>query len=156
MAKTNNKNFWTAVVLIAFGLALALGGIGAARNIANILITVIGVVLIAYGIVSILSLGLMLVGIIEIVIGVIIIIFSWTILWIALLILGIALVVYGLRGLASNKKTYFLSSLFQLVAGILVLLVSFGNHFAWEFVNILYIIAGTLMIVDGVLILANK
>ena len=156
MAKTNNKNFWLAVVLIVFGLALALGGIGAAQNIANILITIIGVILIAYGIVSIFSLGLMLLGIIEIAIGVVIIVFSWTILWIALLILGIALVVYGIRGLLSKQKAYFLSSVLQLVAGVLILLVSFGNRFAWEFVNVLYIISGVLMIVDGVLILANK
>ena len=53
MAKTTNKNFWPAVILIVLGLALALGGIGAAKNIANVLITIIGVILIAYGILSI-------------------------------------------------------------------------------------------------------
>lgn len=156
MAKTTNKNFWPAVILIVLGLALALGGIGAAKNIANVLITIIGVILIAYGILSIFSLGLMLLGIIEIAVGVVIIVFSWTILWVALLILGISLIIYGLRGLLGEKKAYFLSSLLQLAAGVLVLLVSFGNHFAWEFVNVLYIIAGVLMVVDGVLILANK
>ena len=65
MAKTTNKNFWPAVILIVLGLALALGGIGAAKNIANVLITIIGVILIAYGILSIFSLGLMLLGIIT-------------------------------------------------------------------------------------------
>ena len=156
MAKTTNKNFWPAVILIVLGLALALGGIGAAKNIANVLITIIGVILIAYGILSIFSLGLMLLGIIEIAVGVVIIVFSWTILWVALLILGISLIIYVLRGLLGGKKAYFLSSLLQLAAGVLVLLVSFGNHFAWEFVNVLYIIAGVLMVVDGVLILSNK
>ena len=91
---------------------------------------------------------------VVIVIGVIVIVFGWTLLWIALIVLAVLLIVLGLQGLVN--KAPILSTLGQILSGVLILLLAFGNRFAWDFVNVLYIVVGIIMAIDGVLLLLKK
>ena len=142
-----------AIMLIVIGILLALGGVGTAANLLKIALVVIGVIFIAYGIVAILA-GALPFGIIEAVLGIIIIIFDVKILWIAYIVLAIVMILSGISNL--TKKLPVLPSLLQIGEGVLILLLAFGNRFAWSFVNVVYIVIGVIMIINGVLLIIEK
>src|SRR5574344_2087032 len=139
-----SNSIWYAIAMIVIGACLLFGGVNGATQIVSIAITVIGVILIVLGILNIVHKNTVY-GIIELIVGILVIVFGWTMAWIALIVLAVIMVVYGIQGLI--KKNGLWASLGELLVGILILLVAFGNHFAWSFVNVLFIIAGALMIV---------
>ena len=87
-------------------------------------------------------------------IAILVIVFGWTLFWIALIVIAVLMIVLGIQGL--TKKASAISALGQVLAGVLILLLAFGNKFAWNFVNVLYIVAGVIMAIDGFLLLLKK
>lgn len=150
---SDNVRVLTAIFMIVIGIGLALGGVGFAGNIINILLTVLGVLIIVFGVLNLLG-GDPVYGIGEIVIGILVIVFGWTLFWIALIVIAVLMIVLGIQGL--TKKASAISALGQVLAGVLILLLAFGNKFAWNFVNVLYIVAGVIMAIDGFLLLLKK
>ena len=153
--KMNKSNAYvlTAIFMIIIGIGLALGGVGFAGRIINILLTVLGVLIIVFGVLNVLG-GNVVYGIGEIVIGIIVIVFGWTLFWVALIVIAVLMIVLGIQGLMN--KAPVISALGQILSGVLILLLAFGNKFAWDFVNVLYIVAGVIMAIDGFLLLLKK
>lgn len=153
MAKKGKIPSWLiySFVMIFVGILLCVGGASSASDIMGILITVIGVLWIVFGVLDLITADLVS-GILFLVLGILLVIFAWTIAWVAFLVLGILMLVYGLLGLVRKTGTV-LGNILELVLGILILLIAFGNHLAWDFANVFFYIAGALMIVEGILTL---
>ena len=153
MAKKGKIPSWLvySLVMILVGILLCVGGAASASDILGILITVIGVLWIVFGVLDLLTADLVS-GILFLVLGILLVVFAWTIAWVAFLVLGILMLIYGLLGLVRKTGTV-LGNILELVLGILILLIAFGNHLAWDFANVFFYIAGALMIVDGIITL---
>ncbi len=143
-----------AIVMIAVGIMLLFGGVNAANQIMGIIVTLIGVVLIALGIVSILSKNLPY-GIVLLAVGILVVIFAWTLAYIAFILLGVLLFAYGLDDLI-KKRGSIASNLIALLIGISIILLACGSRFSWQFLNILFYIAGALTLVDGIILLVES
>lgn len=156
MAKISKKQsaLIYSILMIAFGIAFVVGGTNTATWLMGAVVTVIGVLVIISGVLSVTTLN-MLTGIVEIAVGVVLIIFAWTIAWIAFIILGAALLAYGIIGLLKHQG-FMAANIVALLIGALVVCMAFGVKGTWEFMNIFYYIVGALMIVDGVLMLFRK
>lgn len=152
-SKKDNITLFTAIFMIVMGIGLAIGGAGFAGRVISILLTVLGVLIIVFGVLNVLGANVVY-GIGEIVIGIIVIVFGWTLLWVALIVIAVLMILLGLQGLIN--KAPILSTIGQILAGVLILLLAFGNNFAWSFVNVLYIVAGVVMAIDGLLLLLKK
>ena len=125
-------------------------------GVISIVMTVLGVFLIVYGILDILS-KQVLVGIIKIVLGAIIIVFGWVFVSIILYIVAGVLIVFGIyslyllfRGKAKGTNPIvtvlvYIIPVFYIVIGVL-LLFNQGETISWVF-----IVSGILLIIDGCL-----
>ena len=152
-ARRNLSWLWYAILMIVVGIMLIVGGATAANDIMGTIVTVMGVVYIVIGILDIFTLD-PVDGIIFLVIGILMIIFAWTIAWVAFLVFGILMFAYGLVGLIRHTGNV-VANILDLVLGIMIILVGFGNNYAWDYVNIFFYVAGALMIVDGIIVLAK-
>ena len=157
----SNNNLLLALVFIILGVCLMLGGFGAAQSMSSILFTVMGIVLIVLGVLSAVA-GLIPVAVIQLLLGILMVVFAWTLTWIAFLVIGIFLLVTGIQGLG-NKRSSKLVSILDFVIGLLLILRAFGYYIpsdwgAWvaTLLNVLTIVAGALLAVDGVLILIGR
>ena len=156
ISKANNS-LLVAIVFMILGVCLMLGGFGAASNAMNIIFTVMGIVLVVLGVLSAVA-GLIPLAVIELFLGVLMIVFAWTLTWVAFLVIGIYLFVVGLLGMM-KKGGNTLASVIDFVIGLLLILRAFGVHLQGDWVgtalNIITIIAGALLLVDGVLMLIH-
>ncbi len=119
----------------------------------GILMTVVGVLLIALGISDALKGKELVKGAVEIVCGIAIIICGWAITDLVLLILGIVLAIKSGIELAKNYKKGFkanLESIVTLVIGILLIVAK------WAFMNAMCVIAGIIFLINAVLALFGK
>lgn len=119
----------------------------------NILMTVIGVIFIALGIIDIIQGGGLLKGIIEIVIGAVIITCGWTIATWALLIFGVLLIIKGALDLIKNLGkglSAMLAPIVTIVIGVLLVVSKFA------LIDVICIIAGVVFIINAVLTLFGK
>lgn len=95
-------------------------------------------------------------GAICLAVGLLIVIFAWTLVWIAFLALGVSLLTLGILGLVRHAG-WILVNIIGLVIGIAIVFLSFGINFAWakNVMQILSILCGVALFVDGVLLLAK-
>ncbi len=142
-------NLVTCAVYAVIGLLLIIlrgGSLG-------ILMTVVGVLLIALGIVDVVRDKETVKGVVEAVIGVVIIVCGWTIASIVLLIFGILLIVKGVMDAWENRKKGFkalISPLITIVIGICLVVAK------WALMDVLCIIAGVIFLINAVLVLFGK
>jgi hypothetical protein len=140
-----------ALLLIVFGILFLIGGAGTATHLMEIFVTVMGVALIVWGVLSIAHKDVTA-GIIQILVGVLLIVFSWTVIWIAYIALGIGLAIIGVSGIV-QKQGRLVTNIVDLIIGIVLILLAFGVQGAWSAANVFFYIVGALMIVDGIMVL---
>ena len=153
MAKSKSSkistNLLTAIAYAIIGLLLIIlkgGSLG-------ILMTVIGVLLVALGIVDVVKNKQTIKGIIEAILGIVIIVCGWTVADIVLLVFGIVLIVKGILEFVKVYKNGFgamLSPLVTIVIGILLVIAR------WTLLDVICIIAGVIFLVNAVLVLLGK
>lgn len=142
-----------AVALILIGVLFC----ALRTTMLNVLLTLVGVVLIALGIYDLVRKKYVK-GALEIAAGIVIIICGWTIVEITLLILGIVFIAYAVYSIIEsapkiksskgvNKVLAILNPILLLVFGIL-LVVSY-----WALGDVICIIIGVVAIVDGISLL---
>ncbi len=155
-SKKNNERLTNIIISIAM---LILGVLFCAlrSQFVSALITVIGAMLIVYGIYQIIK-KQYLEGALECVIGIGIIAMGWTIVDISLLILGILLVVYAIYLIittlpliksANGQKLFNMLStpMLSLVLGIILIVAR------WYMIDALFIALGAILIASGGVIL---
>ncbi len=152
---TKTQTAILAITMMLIGIALAIGGTGFLTNAFEVIVTIIGVFLIAFGIVCFVS-HVFPMGAICLAVGLLIVIFAWTLVWIAFLALGVSLLTLGILGLIRHAG-WILVNIIGLVIGIAIVFLSFGINFAWakSVMQILSILCGVALFVDGVLLLAK-
>ncbi len=154
--KIRTTPIWYAIVLMIIGALLIVGGSSAAENISKWMVTVIGIVLIVFGVLSAAS-GLVSIGIVEILFGVLMVVFAWLFYWVAFLFLGTCLFAYGIRNLALHSG-FILTNIIDLIVGLAIILLSMGFRFQWNaiLIEVIYIVAGAMMFIDGIMMLIGK
>ena len=155
MAKSKSKlnlstnNIIACAIYAIIGLLLVIlrsGSLG-------ILMTVVGALLIALGIIDIVKNKDLTRGIIEAVIGVAIIVCGWVIADIVLLIFGILLIIKGIMDLIKNYK----NGIWAIVeAGIIIVIGILLVIAKWTLMDVICIIAGVIFIINAVLVLFGK
>ena len=149
MAKKTNSELFSSILYIVIGLLLVifrLETIGWAMTIAGIVFVVSGILeLIKKNWVG---------GGVSLVIGIAILILGWTVAGIVLLVLGVLLAIKGIVALVNalkKTKTNALDLVFPILTVVVGLMLAFGNG-----LEIMIIIVGVLLIVDGALGLLNS
>ncbi len=147
---------WYSILMIVIGALLIAGGSSAASSISQVMVTVIGVLLLVFGILNTIS-GFITLGVIQLLFGILMIVFAWLFCWLAFLVLGIVLFAYGIQGLA-RKDGWFLTNIIDIVIGVAIILLSLGFKLNWAatLVEIIYIAAGVLLVIDGILSLIKR
>ncbi len=147
---------WYAILLMVIGILLIIGGSGAAESITKGIITVVGLLIAAFGIITLIAGGFIM-GVILILFGILIAVFAWFFYWLCFLILGVVLFASGVSRLA-NHQGWILTNIVNLVVGIAIVLLSLGFKLQWAeiAVEILYIVAGALLLLDGILALVKR
>lgn len=143
------NNIVTCAVYAVIGLLLIIlqgGSLG-------ILMTIIGVLLIALGIVDIIKGKDLFKGIVELAIGIAIIVLGWIITDIVLLIFGILLIVKGALEMIKVAKDGFsamISPIVTVVIGVLLVVAK------WALLDVFCIIAGVVFLINAVLTLFGE
>ena len=147
---------WYAGRLMVIGALLIIGGSGAAESITKGIITAVGVLLAAFGIVSLIT-GDFIMGVVLILFGILIAVFAWFFYWLCFLILGIVLFASGVTRLVYHRG-WIITNIVNLVVGVAIVLLSLGFKLEWAQVAVeaLYITAGVLLLLDGILILVKR
>ena len=147
---------WYAILLMVIGILLIIGGSGAAESITKGIITVVGVLLAVFGVINAIA-GFFVMGVIQILFGILIAVFAWFFYWLCFLILGIVLFASGISRLMRHQG-WIVTNIVNLVVGIAIIILSLGFKFEWAqvAVEILYIFAGVLLLLDGILILVKR
>ena len=141
---------------MVIGALLIIGGSGAAESITKGIITAVGVLLAAFGIVSLIA-GNFIMGVVLILFGILIAVFAWFFYWLCFLILGIVLFASGVTRLVYHRG-WIITNIVNLVVGVAIVLLSLGFKLEWAQVAVeaLYITAGILLLLDGILILVKR
>lgn len=119
----------------------------------GILMTVVGLLLLAMGIVDVVKNKETVKGIIEAVAGLAIIVFGWTVASIVLLIFGIFLIVKGVMELFQNMSNGFmamLSSIVTIIIGVLLVIAK------WTLLDVMCLVAGIIFMINAALVLFGK
>ena len=149
MAKKTNSELFSSVLYIIIGILLVIfrsETIGWAMTVAGIVFVISGILeLIKKNFVG---------GGISLVIGIAILVLGWTVAKIVLLVLGILVAIKGILALvaAINKsKKNALDFVFPVLTTVGGLMLAFGN-----LADIMIVIAGVLLIIDGAIGLFNS
>ena len=143
------ENILTCAVYAVIGLLLCIlqgGSLG-------ILMTVIGVLLIAMGIMDAVKNDDIVKGIAEMVVGVVVIVCGWLIADIVLLLFGIFLVLKGGFEIYKNYKKGFkalIPAIITVLIGILLIIAK------WTLMDIMCVVAGVIFIINAVLTLFGR
>ena len=144
MAKKKNSSFFTSLLYIIIGVLL----IVFRDQTLGWAMTAAGVFFVISGILDLLRRNV-LGGVVSVIIGVAVLVLGWTVAHIVLLVLGILIAVKGivsfLDAFKRSKKT-LLSILFPIFTVVVGLMLAFGNA-----LSIMILVAGILLVVDGVL-----
>lgn len=146
----------TAIALIVIGLLFCIFRSG----MLSVLLTIVGVVLIAVGVFDMFKKNYLR-GAIELAVGIIIIACGWTIVDVTLLLLGIVFIVYSIYTIISvapaikeesgfNKVMVILNPVLMLIFGILLVVAK------WTLGDAICIVIGVIAIIDGVSLLIRK
>lgn len=160
MENKKNNNLISGLIMIIIGiLFLIFQG-----KILGVLFTILGVLLIAFGIIDIIN-NNPAVGLVKIIIGILIIVFGWTVIKICLYIVAVLLIIYGVLGLISLLRykargtsplitiLLYLSPILDIACGVLL----FVNQIVA--INYVFIFFGILLLIDGLILIltpANK
>lgn len=145
-------NLISAILYIVIGICMLFGGTdGAIRVIAYI----IGALFIIDGVLELILVNDFIGGIIAAVIGVAVIVLGAFVAKYFLYILGALLALYGIYHIIVGRKTTaaLIINALMLVAGILLII---GNAVTGTIVQVFCIIAGVVLIIQGVLALLGK
>lgn len=145
----NNQALINAIALIVMGILFCIFRAG----MINVLLTIVGVVLIALGIYDIVK-KLYVNAAIEIILGIAVIVCGWTILDIALLVLGIGLTIYAIYQIIMVAKNFKKAGWLALIKPIITLIVGIFLIIAkWLLVDWIFIVIGVVLIINGVMAL---
>ncbi|MBQ9114553.1 MAG: DUF308 domain-containing protein [Clostridia bacterium] len=143
----NNQALINAIALIVMGILFCIFRAG----MINVLLTIVGVVLIALGIYDIVK-KLYVNAAIEIILGIAVIVCGWTILDIALLVLGIGLTLYAIYQIIMVAKNFKKAGWLALIKPIITLIVGIFLIVAkWLLVDWIFIVIGVMLIINGVM-----
>ena len=150
------NSLWYAIFSLIVGILLVVGGTGAATNISEIIVTVLGVLLLAFGIVN-LCFGAIFYGIGQMVLGILMVCFAGPFVWAAYLILGIMMLVSGISGFVDHHNAVIVNIL-DIIIGVALFVTAIGIRSSWanNVTDIFFYVTGALMIVDGILILVRR
>ena len=144
MANKKNRELFSALLYIVVGVLLVIFR----SQTLNWAMTVAGVVFVVAGILDLVKKN-WTGGAISLLIGVAVIVLGWLLIEIVLLILGILIAIKGIVALINEikgKKVSVLGVLFPCLTVLVGLVLAFGNG-----LDILIVIAGVLLIVNGAL-----
>ena len=151
--KINDQAVISAIALIVLGILFCIFRAG----MINVLLTIVGVVLIALGAYDIFVKKNYVSAAIEIILGIAVIVCGWTILDIALLVLGIGLVLYAVYEIVMIAKNFKKKGWLSLVKPIITLIVGIFLIVAkWLLVDWIFIVIGVIFIVNGIMSLLQK
>ncbi len=144
--KFNKNNAITCCVYCIIGLLLIL----LRANFINVIMSVVGGVLIVFGILNIVRKISNMLGVLEIVLGAVIIVCGWTIAQFVLIICGVMLVLISLLYLIKGYKRGFLSYFYPILALVVgtALILS-----TWLFTSIILVCLGVLFVMYGIAVL---
>lgn len=143
----NNQALINAIALIVMGILFCIFRAGMIK----VLLTIVGVVLIALGIYDIVK-KLYVNAAIEIILGIAVIVCGWTILDIALLVLGIGLTLYAIYQIIMVAKNFKKAGWLALIKPIITLIVGIFLIIAkWVLVDWIFIVIGVVLIINGVM-----
>lgn len=145
----NNRNTYDILMALLYILIGALMCIFK-TSILGWIMTAAGVLLIVFGALKILKQNDLIFGIVYIVVGVAIIVSGWSLVWLALLVLGVLLIVYSAIDFFGSSR-HGLFGLIKLIVSVAVGVMLIVNGFAS--LDILFIVIGVILIIDGVLYL---
>lgn len=154
MKKLNltTNNVITCILYLVIGILLC----ALRTGLLNILMTVIGILFIAYGVYDVIkNRDNIAKGIIEITIGVVILVLGWTIGTIVLLVFGILITLKGVLDLINNIKEKkgtidMINAIVTIVVGIILCVAPFAIG------DIICIIVGVIFIINGILALFGE
>ncbi len=155
--KLTSQNLITAVLFGVLGILLIVLRMG----MLNVLLTIIGVLLLAVGIYDIVMnlsrrTNTLVRGIIETLVGVVIIVCGWTIAQWTLIIFGVLLVILGVVGSVKylqnhrHNVTLLVENILMVVIGVILCIAPFAIG------DIICLIVGLLCLVNAVLALFGK
>ena len=146
--KSSNSELFSSLLYIAIGLLLVIlrsGSLGLAMTIA-------GIVFVISGILDVVKKNFAG-GAVSLIIGIAILVLGWAAAQIVLLVLGVLIAVKGLIalfGVLKKKKKNAPQVLFPILSIVVGLMLAFGNA-----LDIMILIVGILLVVDGVIGLAG-
>jgi uncharacterized membrane protein HdeD (DUF308 family) len=132
----------TAIAYIIIGILIC----ALRAQLLDWMMTIVGIILIVSGVITILNKNLFE-GIIRVVVGAVVIIGGWLFIEILLIVLGVIVIINGVRELPSALKSKDLMPKINAIATILLgvlLVVS-----KWAMVDIVFIIVGVLAVLSG-------
>ena len=143
------NNVLTCLLYAVIGLLLLIMKGGSL----SILMTIVGVLFIAIGVIDAIQNKDLVKGIVEMALGLAIIVFGWLIADIVLLVFGVLLIVKGVMELLQTYKSGLaavLSPLATIVIGILLVVAK------WALMDVMCIIAGVIFLINAALALFGK
>lgn len=149
MVKKSHSELFSSLLYIIIGIVLMVSpakALGWAMTIAGVLFVISGV----FDLIKLNFVG----GAISLIIGIAILVLGWTMTAIVLLVLGLMIAIKGLVSLLAvleSKNKNILEILFPILSIVLGLMLAFGHG-----LEILIIITGILLTVDGILGLAGS
>lgn len=143
MAKKQNANMVSALLYLVIGLLLIIFR----GEMLNWAMTIGGIFFIISGVVDLLKQNYPG-GAMSLIIGLVVLLGGWLFLGIVLLVLGILIVIKGVFSLidALRGKKSWISAAFSILSIVVGVMIAAGNA-----LDTLLLIAGILMVVDGVL-----
>jgi len=144
MAKKSNNELISALLYIILGVLLIIFK-GATLGWA---MTIAGIVFIVSGVLDVVRKN-MTSGAVSLIIGIAILVLGWLATQIVLLVLGVLIAVKGVLALVDafkRSKKNALDILFPVLTVVVGLAIAFGNG-----VNIILVVCGVLLAIDGVL-----
>ncbi len=150
--KLDNQTLIYGLALIVLGVLFCIFRAG----LINVLLTIVGVVLIALGVYDIFQKRYVN-AVIEIILGIAVIVCGWTILDIALLVLGIGLVAYSAYQIFLVVKDWKKKGWLALVKPIILLVIGVFLIVAkWMLVDWIFIVIGVIFIINGIVAIFVK
>ncbi len=152
MKKIETNNIVTCVLYLVIGILLCVLRMGSL----NIMMTILGVLFVAYGIYDLIkNKDNLIKAIVEIAIGVAILVLGWTVGTIVLLIFGILIAVKGALDVWNNIKGKkgmidLISAIVTVVIGVVLCIAPYAIG------DIICIVVGVIFIINGVLALFGK
>jgi len=139
-----NSELLSSIILILVGVLLAIFR----DNVLQWLMTAVGAVFIVLGVLDVVKKNWVN-GAVSIIIGAAIVVLGWTLTSIVLIVLGVLLAIKSIISLyeiVKSKKKNVMELVYAIAGIFLGVMLAFGN-----LLSILILIAGILLVIDGVL-----